>query len=78
METHLLAVFADVIAPLQMTGGFVNSVEVSSTGTDEEQFAYDRRRGEQSTAGLILPAKFWYSRRGKACAALIGCLSATQ
>ena len=46
MEAHLVAVFADVVAPLQLTGGFVNRVEVSSTGTDEEQFAHDRGRRE--------------------------------
>ena len=46
MEALLLAIVANVVGPLHLTGGLVNRVEGAGTGTDEEQFAHDRGRRE--------------------------------
>jgi hypothetical protein len=36
VEALLIPVFADVVAPLRLTGGLVNCVEVAGTRTDEK------------------------------------------
>ena len=42
METLLVAVSPNVIAPLQLTGGLVNRVKVARAGTDEHCVPHDR------------------------------------
>ena len=78
VEAHLIAVFADVVAPLHLTGGSVQSVESARAGTDEQCITHDRGGRENSTASLIFPAKFWPSRRRKVSLFLIRALSAAQ
>ena len=67
MEALLVAVSTDVIAPLQLARGLVNGVKVARARTDEHYVPHDRGGREYSTAGLILPAKFWSNRSGKVC-----------
>jgi hypothetical protein len=67
VEALLIPVLADVVAPLHLTGGLVDSVEGAGTGTDEHYIPHDRGGRENSTAGFIFPAKFWSSRRGNVC-----------
>ena len=65
MEALLLAVSANVIAPLQLARSFVNGVEVARTRTNEQQFPHDRGGREHSTPRFVLPAKFGLSCRGE-------------
>ena len=78
MEALLVAVSMDVIAPLQLTRGFVNRVKVPRARTDEHYVPHDRGSREHSTTGLILPAKFWSNLGGKVGLFSISYLSAAD
>ena len=78
MKALLVAVSTDVIAPLQLARGLVNRIKVARARTDEHYVPHDRGGREHSTAGLILPAKFWSNRDGKAYFFLVRVLSAVR
>ena len=78
VEALLVAVSTDVIAPLQLTRGFINRVKVPRARTDEHDVPHDRGGREHSTPGLILPAKFWSNRGGKVGLFSISHLSAAD
>src|SRR5258708_3241056 len=72
----LVAVSTDVIAQSQLTCGLVNRIKVARERTNDLSAPHDRGGREYSTAGLILPAKFWSNRGGKPYFFLVRVLSA--
>jgi len=55
VELRLIPVGADVVLPARLPGGLVDCVERSGARPDVDVVADDRRRGEDSPAGIEAP-----------------------
>ena len=62
MKARLFAIFPNVITPAHRAGIFIEGVEDAGTGTDVNRILRDRGNRENSTASLILPFQFRFSR----------------
>jgi hypothetical protein len=66
VETRLVAVLFDVVAPTLQPGLPVEGIEAAGARADKYQIPGDRRSGPDSTTGFKLPQNSLISRLGKA------------